>query len=162
MSSLFHRCSSPLRLIVSLFIMFDHYIDKALPLDFVAAFILSCFAILFFRPRLHLFCATSCYFLSAEVMLSAPIPFFHIHHCCHFFNLIIFTARLLSWTLDLLLLCFKRKVLSCLIINWDFMWLICLFLIAYYFPFFVAIKSWFLMLSLLILKNLTSLIKLWK
>ena len=39
LSSLFHRCSSPLRLIVSLFIMFDHYIDKALPLDFVTAFI---------------------------------------------------------------------------------------------------------------------------
>ena len=39
LSSLFHRGSSPLRLIVSLFIMFDQYIDKALPLDFVAAFI---------------------------------------------------------------------------------------------------------------------------
>jgi len=39
LSSLFHHCSSPSLLIVSLFIMFDHYIDKALLLDFVAAFI---------------------------------------------------------------------------------------------------------------------------
>jgi hypothetical protein len=36
---LFHHCSSPSLLIVSLFIMFDHYIDKALLLDFVAALI---------------------------------------------------------------------------------------------------------------------------
>ena len=39
LSSLFHRGSSPSLLIVSVFIMFDHYIDKALLLDLVAAFI---------------------------------------------------------------------------------------------------------------------------
>jgi hypothetical protein len=39
LSLLFHHCSSPSFLIVSLFVMFDHYIDKALLLDFLAAFI---------------------------------------------------------------------------------------------------------------------------
>ena len=39
LSLLFHHCSSPSLLIVSLFVMFDHYIDKALLLDFLAAFI---------------------------------------------------------------------------------------------------------------------------